>query len=94
MVRDTPFMTAFDRWTDQLTRFVASKGKVEPGQWLAIGYEAPGHRWAGEKLKWSGLRIGMGHPPAGASPAEQERLGLNDDATLHTTRTEGEKFRE
>jgi len=94
MVGDTPFMTTYDAWTDEFTRFVASKGKVEPGQWRAFGYEAPGHRWAGAKLKWRGLRMSMGQSPAGSSPAEQERLGLNDDATLHTTRSEGEKLRE
>jgi len=94
MVRDTPFMSEFDLWTEAFTRIVAAKGKVEPGRWRAFGYEAPGHRWADVKLKWRGLRMSTGHAPDGSSPAEQERLGLNDDATLHTMRSEGEKLRE
>jgi len=63
MVRDSPFVTAFDGWTDAFARFVASKGKVEPSQWRAFGYEAPGHQWTDAKLKRRGLRMSMGHSP-------------------------------
>ena len=94
MLHEALFMTAFDGWADEFTRFVASKGKVEPGQWRAFGYEAPGHRWADAKPTWRGMRMSMGYSPDGSSPAEQERLGLNDDATLRTTRSDGEKLRE
>jgi hypothetical protein len=36
----------------------------------------------------------MGHAPDGSSPAEQERLSLNDDATLLTLKSEGARLRE
>jgi hypothetical protein len=61
---------------------VAQKGKVEPGEYRAYGYRRPGHRWADLKLKWRELRLRLGVPPAGSSPARQQALGLNRDATL------------
>ncbi len=94
MVREDEIMREFDAWTDRFAAFVGAKGKVEPGRWRAFGYDAPGHRWADAKLKWRAIRIGLGLPPAGSSPAEQQRLGLTDDRTLRTTRSEGEKLRE
>jgi hypothetical protein len=57
-------------------------GKVQPGQYRAYGYKAPGHRWADLKLKWRELRLKLGVPPAGSSPAKQQELGLNRDAPL------------
>jgi hypothetical protein len=83
----------FDAWIDTFSTFVAQKGQVPPGQHRAYGYEAPGHRWADLKLKWRDLRIGTGHPPKGSSPAAQEEMGLNQDATLRPGRGEGEKLR-
>ena len=94
MVKDEPFMAAFDRWADAFAAHVGAKGKVEPGRWRAYGHEAPGHRWADAKLKWRAVRMGLGVPPAGSSPAEQQALGLNDDRTLRVTKSEGEKLRE
>ncbi len=94
MVRDDPFMAAFDRWTDAFAAHVAAKGKVEPGRWRAYGHDAPGHRWADAKLKWRSIRMGLGIPRAGSSPAEQQALGLTDDRTLRMTQSEGEKLRE
>lgn len=94
MVREEEFMRTFDAWTARFAAHVATKGKVEPGRWRAVGYEAPAHRWADAKLKWRGVRMGLGMAPSGSSPAEQERLGLNNDATLSTTKSEGEKLRQ
>jgi len=94
MVREQEFMHAFDGWTARFTEHVAAKGKVQPGQWRAYGYEAPGHRWADAKLKWRGIRIGLGVAPSDSSPAAQEALGLNRDATLRMPRSEGEKLRQ
>jgi hypothetical protein len=37
--------------------------------------------------------MGLGHPPAGSSPAKQQELGLNHDATLRPAQGEGEKLR-
>ena len=94
MIREAPFMAAFDGWTDRFASFVAGKGKVEPGQYRAYGYAAPGHRFADAKLKWRELRMKMGRPPAGSSPAAQQQLGLNRDATLSPRKGEGAKLRE
>ena len=66
---------------------------MEPGRWRAYGYEAPGHRWADAKLKWRSLRMALGAAPSGSSPAEQQALGLNDDATLAAAESEGQKLR-
>ena len=48
--------TEFDAWVMQFALFVQHKGKVEPGQCRAYGYEAPSHRWADIKLKWREIR--------------------------------------
>jgi hypothetical protein len=93
MVREDVFMAGFDAWTDRFIRFVAAKGKVEPGKYRAFGHEAPGHGWADARLGVRKLRMGMGHPPAGSSPEAQQREGLNRDATLRPKRGEGEKLR-
>ncbi|MBA2305550.1 MAG: flavodoxin family protein [Acidobacteria bacterium] len=93
MVREPRVMESFDAWTDGFSRFVARKGKVEPGEFRAYGYTAPSHRLADLKAKWRELRMGVGLPPAGSSPARQHALGLNDDATLTPREGEGEKRR-
>jgi hypothetical protein len=94
MIREAPFMAAFDAWSGRFAAFVTRKGKVEPGRWRAYGYAAPGHRWADAKLKWREWRMATGAPPAGSSPAAQQALGLNRDATLSPKTGEGEKLRE
>jgi hypothetical protein len=94
MASDDDFTRGFDAWADAFAQFVAAKGKVEPGVHRAYGHEASGHRWADAKLKWRAIRMGLGVPPAGSSPAAQQALGLNDDATLRVQRSEGEKLRE
>ncbi len=85
---------AFDAWTHAFARFVRKKGKVEPGQWRAYGYKAPGHRLADIKGKWREIKTGLGRAPKGSSPAKQEELGLNRDSTLKPKKSEGEKLRE
>ena len=84
----------FDEWTDSFSKFVAHKGKVEPGKYRAYGYEPPKHLWNDLKLKWRELRMGMGISPSGSSPDQQEELHLNQDATLRPKKSEGEKLRE
>jgi hypothetical protein len=91
MVREDEIMTAFDAWTDRFAAFVAEKGKVEPGEHRAYGYEAPGHALADLKLKWCEWRMKADYPPAGSSPAKQQALGLNRDTGLSATASEGEK---
>ena len=85
---------AFDAWTDRFRDHVAGKGKVQPGRWRAYGYEPPKHRWADLKLKWREIRMSTGHAPPASSPAVQEELDLNRDATLRPKKSEGEKARE
>lgn len=93
MVREVEFMRTFDAWTDRFAAFVGAKGKVEPGQWRAFGYEPPGHRWADAKLAWRDMRMRVGRAPEGSSPAVQDDLGLNQDAVLSRHKSEGERLR-
>jgi hypothetical protein len=93
MVREDPFMAAFDGWTDDFSAFVGAKGKVEPGEFRAYGHPAPGHRLADAKSKIREWRMALGRPPPGSSPAEQQRLGLNQDSGWTATQSEGEKLR-
>lgn len=93
MVREKNVMRRFDQWTDAFARFVARKGKVEPGLHRAYGYEPPGHRLADAKLTWRSLRMEVGWAPKGSSPAVQHELGLNRDATLSPKKGEGQKLR-
>lgn len=92
MVRDGEFMAAFDDWTEAFATFVAAKGKVEPGEFRAYGFEAPSHRWSDAKLKWRELRMSLGQPPAESSPAEQQEMELNQDATLSPEKSERHRF--
>jgi hypothetical protein len=90
---DAHVFADFDEWVARFAEFVERKGKVEPGRYRAFGYEPPGHRWADAKLKWREIRIGLGMPPDGSSPARQQRLRVNRDATLRPKRSEGKKLR-
>jgi hypothetical protein len=91
MVRDDPFMAAFDAWAGRFATFVARKGRVPPGAFRAYGYEPPGHRWADVRLGWREARMRLGAPRAGSSPDLQQALGLNDDATLFPARSERDR---
>jgi hypothetical protein len=44
-------------------------------------------------LKWREWRMKVGQAPANSSPAEQEELGLNRDATFFPSRSDGERLR-
>jgi hypothetical protein len=84
----------FDSWTTQFASFVAAKGKVTPGTYRAYAYEAPGHLWKDVKLVWREIQMSMGKAPKDSSPAKQEKLGLNRDATFSWKKSEGKKLRE
>ena len=86
-------MAAFDDWVARFPSFVGQKGQVPPGIYRAVGHTAPGHKYADWRLKWREWRMSLGYAPEGSSPAEQERLGLNRDATLQPGRSEGDKRR-
>jgi hypothetical protein len=94
MATETNVFEDFDKWTGAFAEFVAEKGKVEPNEYRAYGYEAPGHFWKDIKLQWREKRIALGFPPAGSSPAKQKELGINVDETLTPRKGEGEKLRE
>jgi multimeric flavodoxin WrbA len=91
--READALAAFDAWTDELVAHVLLKGKVPPGRWRAFGHEPPGHRAADARLAWRDLRMRVGLPRAGSSPAEQQRQGLNRDATLRPAASEVERQR-
>lgn len=88
MVREDQVMAAFDLWTNRFAAFVEAKGKVPPGRWRAAGYEAPGHLTEDAKLAWRDIRMRLGHPREGSSPAIQQHEGLNQDVTRHPGRSE------
>ena len=94
MATETNVFAEFDEWADKFAAFVGAKGKVEPGKYRAYGYEAPSHITKDLKLKWREIKIGLGRPPEGSSPARQQELGLNKDETLRPRKGEGEKLRE
>ena len=83
-----------DAWTDRFTRFVAAKGKIEPGKYRAYGYKPPGHFLADVRLAWRDIRMRFGSPRLHSSPAKQQRLGFNLDVTKDPKKSEGEKLRE
>jgi hypothetical protein len=85
---------AFDAWTDAFATHVERKGRVTPGRYRAFGHRAPSHFWADLKTKWRGLRMALGRPLPGTSPAIQQERGLNRDATIHYKKGEGEKLRD
>ena len=87
-------LAEFDSWTDAFTDHVARKGKVLPGRFRAYGYRPPSHVLADLRTKWRGLRMALGVPVPGTSPALQQRRGLNRDATLHYKKGEGAKLRD
>jgi multimeric flavodoxin WrbA len=94
MVQRPDVMRAFDAWTDAFARHVAGKGKVTPGRYRAYGYRPPSHLLADIKTKWRGLRMALGIPVRDTSPAIQQELELNRDATLEYKRGEGKKLRD
>lgn len=94
MVEEPDLLRAFDGWTDSFTGHVSKKGKVPPGEFRAYGHRAPFHFWADIKTKWRGLRMALGRPIPGTSPAIQQERNLNRDATIFYKRGEGAKRRD
>lgn len=94
LVEAPEVLAAFDDWTGQFVAHVAAKGKVMPGRYRAYGYRPPSHLWADIKTKWRGLRLALGVPVPGTSPAIQQERNLNRDATIFYKRGEGKKLRD
>jgi multimeric flavodoxin WrbA len=93
LVEQPEHLAAFDDWVAAFVAHVAAKGKVEPGRYRAYGYRPPSHLLADLKTKWRGVRMALGFPVPGSSPARQQALGLNRDTTVHYKRGEGAKQR-
>lgn len=93
MITEPQVMAEFDQWTDAFANFVAAKGKVEPGTHRAYGYKAPSHFAEDVSLGMRLVQMGLGRAPEGSSPAKQQELGLNQDATLLYKKGEGDKLR-
>jgi hypothetical protein len=94
LVDEPDVLHAFDKWTDAFTSHVAKKGKVNPGEYRAYGYRPPSHLLADLKTKWRAFRMAFGLPIAGTSPAIQQELNLNRDATIFYKKPEGAKLRD
>ena len=94
MAGDATVMREFDNWVARFADFVRLKGKVPPGNYRAYGYEAPGHLLRDAKLLWRDVRMRVGVPPEGSSPAAQQELNLNRDRTWNPLKGEGKKLRE
>jgi hypothetical protein len=80
--RETEVMARFDRWVDRFVAHVARKGKVPPGKYRAYGHREPGHAIADMKLLARDLRVRLGKPYPGTSPAIQQERGINRDVTM------------
>jgi hypothetical protein len=93
LVADAQTLARFDAWVQNFTDVVAAKGAVPPGRYRAFGYRPPGKFWPDLRLKWREMRMSMGLPRRRSSPARQQHLGINRDATFHPKRTEGERLR-
>jgi hypothetical protein len=91
--RHPQLLAALREWTAALADFVERKGKVPPGRYRALGYQPPRHLWSDVKLGLRELRMRVGRPVPGSSPAAQQRLGLNRDVTLRPKQSEGRKER-
>jgi hypothetical protein len=85
MIGEEDVVRGFDAWTDTFADFVHRNGKVPPGQFRAFGRSAPSHRMADLRLKWRELRMGLGVAVSDSSPARQQELGVNRDATFGTS---------
>jgi hypothetical protein len=94
LIEQPEALTAFDEWVKAFAKHVAEKGKVEPGKYRAYGYEPPSHVVADAKTKWRGLRMALGAPVPGSSPARQQDQGLNHEKSVFYKEGEGSKLRE
>lgn len=94
MVTVPAVMAGFDAWVAAFADHVTAKGKVQPGEFRAFGYNPPRHFWADLKTKWRGLRMALGRPDPDSSPAIQQAAHLNRDTGVFYKRGEGRKLRE
>ena len=83
----------FDDWSDAFAVTSLTRARCSRGGTRAYGYRPPSHFIADLKTKWRGLRMALGFPIPGTSPAKQQERGLNRDATIFYKKGEGAKLR-
>jgi hypothetical protein len=94
LIGEPDVLAAFDGWVEAFVAQVAAKGRVEPGKYRAYGYDPPSHFIADIKTKWRGLRMALGIPVPGTSPARQQDQGINRETSMFYKKSEGAKLRE
>lgn len=94
MAEEPDAMAVFDQWADAFVSHVAEKGKVKPGKYRAYGHRTPFHLWDSLRTKWRGLRMALGVPLPGTSPAIQQEQNLNRDTGLRYKKGVGAKLRD
>lgn len=94
MIKEDEFISTFNTWVKSFAGFVQQKGKVPPNKYRAFGYKPPKHLWASVEDGIRYFRMMVGKAPKGSSPQIQDDLDLNNDATWHTKKGEGEKLRD
>jgi hypothetical protein len=72
---------SFDASTDAFADSVDAIRKVQAGKYRSYGLKSPGLILADAKLAWRSLRMKLGMPPEGSSPAKEQDGALNQDAT-------------
>ena len=93
MAEQPESLEQFDGWTEAFAAFVAKKGKVKPGRWRAYRHKAPFHLWENLQTKWRDLRLALGKPKPGTSPAIQQEQNLNRDTGIFYKRGIGSRLR-
>ena len=88
LMAEARVLERFDAWTSAFASHVRGKGKVPPGRFRAYGYDPPPYRWNELKLAVRDVRMRLGVPRKGSSPAIQQRKGLNRDRTLRPKKSE------
>jgi len=93
MVNEPQLLMGFDQWADAFVAHTTQKGKVPPGKYRAYGHK-PNVTWMDHaRLGVRDMRMSLGIPRSGSSPAIQQEQDLNHDSTLRHKRGEGEKLR-
>jgi multimeric flavodoxin WrbA len=93
LAADQSSLACFDDWTDKFREYVWNKGKVLPGKFRAYEYKRPRHFLKDLKLLFRDIKMRLGRPQPGSSPARQQELGLNDDVVLWPYPGEGKRLR-
>jgi len=94
LVKHPEVAAELEQLTAELVRRVEAKGQVTPSEHRAFGHKAPGHLVKDAKLAWREIRMRVGKPREGSSPAAQQEQNLNRDVTLTPKEGLGKKLRQ